>query len=533
MSRPDSPSDTPSGASSAAPRSEETVGADELRRRLRDGGRVLVIGASGYVGGRLVPELLRHGARVRCMTRSPRTFTHADWVADVEVVGGDLLDLDSLRPVMEGVDQIVYLAHSLDTGEGFEEREQRSARNARIAAEEAGVGHVVYLSGLGEDDDDLSAHLRSRHRVGEELAAGSLAVTELRAAVVLGAGSASFEMLRSLVEILPVMIAPRWVTSTRVQPIAIADVLTYLTAALDRRAPEGHRIVEIGCDDVMTYRELMDLYSDVAGLRRRLVVPVPVLTPGLSTHWVNLTTPLPRELSRQLISSLTHDVVVTDDSASVLSSHQPLDARTAISTAIAAIEDLDIPTRWSGLGPEMRAAQPQPWDPGWSGGTVWQDCREQLTDVSPERFQRTVRGIGGTRGWFGFGPLWWLRGLVDQMVGGVGLRRGRRHPDEIAVGEALDFWRVVELEPDLFRLHAEMKVPGDAWLEWATSRTDDGRTRVVQRARFVPKGVWGRLYWSVLVPFHAAIFPTMLRRIVRAAETAGRDDSPVTDVSAA
>ena len=240
---------------SASPSAES----QESTTRLRDGGRVLVIGASGYVGSRLVPELLRHGALVRCMTRSPRTFTHADWVTDVEVVEGDLLDLDSLRSATEGVDQIVYLAHSLDTGEGFEERERQSAHNARIAAEEAGVRHVVYLSGLGVDADGLSPHLRSRHRVGEELASGSLAVTELRAAVVLGAGSASFEMLRSLVEILPVMIAPRWVTSTRVQPIAIADVLTYLTAALDRRAPEGHRIVQIGCDDVMTYRELMDL----------------------------------------------------------------------------------------------------------------------------------------------------------------------------------------------------------------------------------------------------------------------------------
>lgn len=488
--------------------------------------RILVLGASGYVGGRLVPELVRHGAvHVRCLTRSPESFERIDWSGDVEVVQGDLLEPDTLHGAFDGVDQVVYLVHSLDEAGDFEDAERRSARNTRLAAERAGVRRVVYLSGLGQDDD-LSPHLRSRHEVGRELAAGDVRVVELRAAIVLGAGSASFEMLRSLAEVLPVMIAPTWVSRTRVQPIAIADVLTYLIAALD--APdEGdrHRIVEIGGPDRLTYLELLQRYAEVAGLRRRLIVPVPVVTPRLSSHWVNLVTPLPRTLSRRLIDSLRHDVVVTDDSAARLSTHRPLDARTAIEVSIAAVDDLDIPTRWSGTSPRTRSARPRPWDPDWAGGTVYEDRREVATTASPDAVMRTVRGIGGRRGWYGFGPLWAIRGLADKLVGGVGLRRGRRHPDDIRVGEALDFWRVEAAEDDLFRLRAEMKLPGEAWLEWSAEHDPEaagpnGATRVVQRARFAPVGVWGRLYWALVVPFHVAIFPTMLRRLVAVAESA-------------
>ncbi len=481
---------------------------------------ILVLGASGYVGGRLVPELVRAGHTVRCVTRSPSSFARIPWAHDVDIVEGDLLDPRSFAGAFDGVDQIVYLVHSLDAGDGFDELERRCARNVADAATNAGVRHIVYLSGLGDAHDDLSPHLRSRHDVGQELANGSAAVTELRAAVVLGAGSASFEMLRSLVEVLPVMVAPKWVTSTRVQPIAISDVLRYLVAALERPAMIGHRVAEIGGPDAMTYRELMDHYSAVAGLRRRVVIPVPLMSTRLSSHWVNLVTPLPHSLSRQLIDSLTNDVVVTDGSARTLSTHRPLAARAAIERSLAAIEDLDIPTRWSGTTALSKSAQPQPWDPEWAGGTVLEDCREVLTTASGDAVQRTVRGIGGTRGWYGFGPLWAVRGLADQLIGGVGLRRGRRHPDDVAVGEALDFWRVTDVEDDMFRLRAEMRVPGSAWLEWTTEPADDDTTLVRQRARFVPRGVWGRLYWMALLPFHAVIFPTMAKRIVAAAEAA-------------
>lgn len=499
-------------------------------------GRILVLGASGYVGGRLVPHLLRRGHRVRCMTRSPERLASVEWTtgggespgADLEIVEGDLDDPSSLDEVFDGVDQVVYLVHSLDEDD-FELREAMGARNARNAAERSGVRRFVYLSGLGDEAEDLSPHLRSRHTVGRELAAGTVDVTELRAAVILGAGSASFEMMRSLVEVLPVMIAPRWVTSTRLQPIAIADVLVDLAAAIEAPIVESptrrHRIVEIGGADVVTYEELMQTYADVVGLRRR-VLPVPVLSLGLSTHWVNLVTPLPKTLAATLIGSLKNDVVVTDDSADGLVDHESLDTATAIEMAVSAIQDLDIPTRWSGVSPRERSALPKPWDADWAGGTVYEDCQERDVAAPSSALQRTVRGIGGERGWYGFGLLWTIRGAMDKLVGGVGLRRGRRHPDDIRVGEAIDFWRVDEIGDDLFRLRAEMRLPGRAWLEWQTTPDATGRRcTVVQRARYVPNGVLGRLYWWVLVPFHAAIFPIMLRRIATATQVA-YDDAP-------
>ncbi len=483
--------------------------------------RVLVLGATGYVGGRLIPELVRHGHPVRCLVRS--SASAFPWSDDVEVTHGDLLEPDTLGPAFEGVDTVVYLVHSLGEDD-FESIELEAARHVRSAAEQAGVRHMVYLSGLGDDDEELSPHLRSRHAVGEELAAGPIAVTELRAAVILGAGSASFEMLRSLTEVLPVMIAPKWVTVTKVQPIAIGDALAYLRAAVDAGpSDDHHRIVEIGGPDQLTYRDLIDLYAEVAGLPKRRLLPVPLVQPGLSTHWVNLVSPLPRQLAASLIDSLRNDVVVTDDSASRLSDVEPASARIAIEYALSAVQDLDIPTRWSGISAEQRAGRPRPWDPEWSGGTVYEYVTETDTDVTPEQFLRTVRGIGGDRGWYGFGWLWWLRGVADKVLGGVGLRRGRRHPDDITVGEALDFWRVDAIEPDLFRLRAEMRVPGEAWLEWRATVDVDGTTHVVQKARYVPRGLAGRLYWWPLWPFHAVIFPTMLRRIARDAERRAAD----------
>jgi uncharacterized protein YbjT (DUF2867 family) len=478
--------------------------------------RVLVLGATGYVGGRLVPQLLEAGYDVRCLTRTPLGLSGVPWAPDVEIVEGDLSDPDTLGPAFAGVDQVVYLVHSLGVGDDFMQQERVTAHNTRCAAAAAGVRRIVYVGGLGDDTDDLSRHLRSRHDVGVELAAGPVPVTELRAAIILGAGSASFEMLRSLVEVLPVMIAPRWVTQTRVQPIAIVDLLTYLIGAVGRSETGPHHdIIEVGSPDVLSYRDLMNTYADVAGLRRRLVIPVPVLTPRLSAHWVNVVTPLPKQLADSLIDSLENDVVVTDDRARALSDHRPLGVAEAIESAISAIADLDIPTRWSGFSSRQRAARPAPWDPDWSGGTVFEDLREVEVAADPDAVQRVVRGIGGERGWYGFEPLWIIRGAIDKLVGGVGLRRGRRHPDDIVVGEALDFWRVDAIEPDLFRLHAEMRLPGDAWIEWRTVPCSAG-TRLVQRARFVPRGIFGRLYWWAVVPFHVAIFPVMLRRIAAA-----------------
>jgi hypothetical protein len=262
----------------------------------------------------------------------------------------------------------------------------------------------------------------------------------------------------------------------------------------------------------------MHAYADVAGLRRRLILPVPFLTPRLSAHWVNLVTPLPKGLADSLIGSLKNDVVVTDDSARSLSDHEPLSVSAAIEAALSAVEDLDIPTRWSGYSSRQLAARPAPWDPDWAGGTVYEDVRTVTVAAPAANVHRVLHGVGGERGWYGFGPLWAVRGAVDKLLGGVGLRRGRRHPDDISVGEALDFWRVEAADEDLFRLHAEMKVPGDAWLEWRTSSSSDGSgTVVTQRARFVPRGILGRVYWWILVPFHAMIFPAMLRRMMSSA----------------
>lgn len=481
-------------------------------------GHILVLGASGYVGGRLVPELIAADRTIRCLTRSRSSLSAVPWGADVEIVEGDLEDPPSLDGVFDDIDTVVYLVHSLDRDD-FEAVEKATARTVASACSAAGVGHIVYMSGLGDDDEKLSAHLRSRHAVGAELADGIAAVTELRAAIVLGAGSASFEMLRSLVEVLPAMVAPAWVTRTLVQPIAITDVLRYIQAAIAAGPVDDHRIVEIGGPDQLTYVDLIAVYAEAAGLRKRLIVPVPFVSPTFSTHWVNLVTPLPRTLAASLIDSLRNDVVVTDDSARSLSDHQTKPTRAAIDSSITRVKDLDIPTRWSGIGRRDHAASPKPWDPQWSGGTVYEDSRSTEVDVDATTVQRTIRGIGGARGWYGFGPLWALRGVADKLVGGVGLRRGRRHPDETAVGEALDFWRVEAMDDDLFRLRADMKLPGEAWLEWTTETVGLGRTRLTQRARFVPRGIVGRAYWWAMWPFHASIFPIMVRRLGRASRS--------------
>jgi uncharacterized protein YbjT (DUF2867 family) len=470
------------------------------------------------VGGRLVPALLESGVPVRCMSRSAASLRSISWSEHVQIVEADLEDPATLDDAFRDVASVVYLIHSLGRDD-FESVERATAQNVADACGRAGVGHIVYMSGLGRDDDHLSPHLRSRHAVGATLASGVTPVTELRAAVVLGAGSASFEMLRHLVEVLPAMIAPAWVTRTLVQPIAITDVLRYIEAALTEGPTGHHRIVEIGGPDQLTYQDLIATYAEVAGLRHRFIVPVPVVSPTFSTHWVNLVTPLPRQLAASLIDSLRNDVIVTDDSARSLSDHTCLSTRAAIQSSLTRVQDLDIPTRWSGIRSADDAATPKPWDPDWSGGTVYEDARTTEVGADAATVQRVLRGIGGDRGWYGFRPLWALRGFIDKLVGGAGLRRGRRHPDDITVGEALDFWRVDAIADDLFRLRAEMRLPGEAWLEWVTEQLDDGRTRLTQRARFVPRGIIGRVYWWGMWPFHLAIFPMMARRIGQAVTT--------------
>lgn len=479
--------------------------------------RVGVIGATGYVGGRLVPPLLAAGHDVRCLARRPERLDGVPWRDAVEVVAADVLDEPSLEAAFEGLDAVFYLVHAMGQDGDFEERDRLGAEHTARAAARAGVGRIVYLGGLGSDQaGELSSHLASRHEVGATLAAGSVPVVELRAAVIIGSGSVSFEMLRHLSEVLPVMVCPRWVTRTRCQPIAISDVLHYLVASIALPV-EASTVLEIGGPDVLTYREMMERYAAIAGLRKRVILPVHVLSPRLSSHWINLVTPLPYQLAKPLVDSLVNDVVVRPErDVRAVVPHEPLPFDEAVRRAIARVQDLDVSTSWMDSGARTPAS-PMPQDPDWAGGTVYADRQVVTTAASAHDVFARVSGIGGERGWYVADSLWALRGWIDKLIGGVGMRRGRRHPDQLRVGDALDFFRVEAYEPDrLLRLRAEMKVPGDAWLEWSIT-SDGGVTTLCQLARFHPRGVAGRLYWWALLPVHQVIWRRLARRLAAAA----------------
>lgn len=484
----------------------------------------LVAGATGYIGGRLVPALLDAGHQVRCLARTPSKLTGVPWRDRVEVVRGDVNDQESLVEAMRGTTVTYYLVHSMGASAHFEEDDRRAARNFREAAATAGIARIVYLGGLGRDDDPrLSRHLRSRHEVGRLLADGPVPVTELRAALIIGSGSASFEMLRYLVEVLPAMVTPRWVEN-RCQPIAIGDVLAWLVAAAERTG--GSEIVEVGGPDVLTYREMMQTYAEAAGLPRRLVIGVPLLSPRLSSLWVGLVTPLPAGLAKPLVEGLINEVAVTrPPSWRAVAEPQPF--RAAAEQALRRSAEAQVATRWSDASlPGRSPADPLPSDPDWAGGSLLVDGAEAESAAAPTDLFATVAAVGGERGWYVTPLLWGARGWIDKLVGGVGMRRGRRDPDHLRVGDALDFWRVEAVEPDhLVRLRAEMRLPGEAWLEWRIEPRDDG-SRLVQRAIFYPRGLTGRAYWYALIPFHALIFARLAHRLAAAAEQRRRVAAP-------
>ncbi|KPC60231.1 SDR family oxidoreductase [Streptomyces chattanoogensis] len=486
----------------------------------------LVTGATGYIGGRLVPELLAEGHRVRCLARSPGTLRDHPWAGSAEVVRGDVGDAGSVRAAMRGIDVAYYLVHAMGTGRGFEERDRRAARIFGEQARAAGVRRIVFLGALtpaGVPEERLSPHLRSRAEVARLLLASGVPTTVLRAAVIIGSGSASFEMLRYLTERLPVMVTPSWV-HTRIQPIAVRDVLRTLVGSA-HMPPEVNRAFDIGGPDVLTYREMMRRYAAIAGLPPRAIIPVPVLTPRLSSYWVGLVTPVPWAIARPLVESLRYEVVCREDDITTWVPSPPgapLDFSTAVSLALERIREAQVATRWSSASVPGAPSDPLPTDPDWAGGSLYTDRRELPVEASREALWRVIESIGGENGWYSFPLAWAVRGWLDRLAGGVGLRRGRRVPDRLRVGDSLDFWRVEEIEPGrLLRLRAEMRLPGVAWLEMSAESDGSNRSRYRQRALFHPRGLLGHAYWWSVSPFHAVVFGGMARNVARAAAKGG------------
>ncbi|TFV81038.1 SDR family oxidoreductase [Microbacterium sp. dk485] len=483
--------------------------------------RALVIGATGYLGGRLVPRLLAAGYAVRVLARAPERVRAFQWGDDVEVVEGAAAEAAAVRRAVADVDVVYYLVHSMAAGTGFEEADRRAAQTVADAAAAAGVGRIVYLGGLHPDDVPLSPHLRSRVEVGQILLDSGVPTLVLQAGVVIGSGSASFEMVRHLTDVLPYMPAPRWVRN-RIQPIAVRDVLHYLLGAA-RVDPAVNRAVDIGGPDVLRYGQMMNGYAVVAGLRQRAIAALPVLTPRLASHWVNLVTPIPRSIARPLVESLQNDCVVKDDDVDALIPPPAAGLtpyRRAVALALGRVEADDVETSWRDAELSGVPSDPLPSDPDWAGRAVFTDARSARTPAPPDRLWAVVEGIGGENGWYSSPVLWALRGWMDRIVGGVGLARGRRSRGRLAVGDALDFWRVEAVEPGrLLRLRAEMKVPGLAWLELRVAPEGTG-ARYDQRAVFFPQGLAGRLYWLAVLPFHGFIFRGMANRITAAAARA-------------
>lgn len=501
--------------------------------------KILITGATGYVGGRLLESLGGQSHDIRCLSRrtkveqsqEPGDTTHEKQLGDSEsipepsreTVTADLLKPETLPAALRGIETAFYLVHSMGTNSDFSQQDRKAAENFVAEADRQGVKRIIYLGGLGNPDHALSAHLKSRQEIGNILRSGKASVIEFRASIIIGSGSLSFELIRSLVERLPLMICPKWV-HVQAQPIAIEDVLAYLSAAIDLPCDDS-QIFEIGGPDQVSYGEIMQEYAGQRNLRRWMI-PVPLLTPYLSSLWLGLVTPVYARIGRKLIESLRNPTLVSNNLAERVFNIEPRGVREAIQRAIIHEDHEFAITRWSDAlssGSETKSYG------GKRFGSRLIDSRTVVVPIPTRDAFVPIRRIGGKTGWYYGNWLWRLRGFMDLLVGGVGVRRGRRDPENLRAGDAVDFWRVETIEPDcLLRLQAEMKVPGRAWLEFEVSPVEENeedadstapiQTVIRQTAEFDPLGLFGIVYWYSIYPFHGLIFSGMLRNIARAAE---------------
>lgn len=480
--------------------------------------RILVTGATGYIGGRLVPQLLDAGHEVSVYVRSPWKLRDVPWRDRVQVFEGDLADAEATRRPMAGAQVAYYLVHAMSAGRDFAAADDRAASVFAESAADAGVERIVYLGGLHPRGGRLSPHLASRAAVGEVLLGSAVPTVVLQAGIVIGSGSASFEMIRHLTEVLPYMPAPRWVCN-RVQPIAVRDVLRYLVMAASV-AGKVNRAFDIGGPDVLRYGQMMNGYAVEAGLPQRHIAALPVLTPWLASQWVGLVSPIPRRLAVPIIASLQNDCVMTEhdiDRFIPPPDEGLLPYRSAVRLALRREVEGQIETTWQNASVPGAPSDPLPSDPDWAGHTVLTDLRERESSAPPDAVWDVIEAIGGERGWHSFPLAWAARGWIDRLAGGVGMRR-RRNPSRVNSGDVIDLWRVESVERGrLLRLRAEMRMPGRGWLELSVVGTATG-SRYRQRAIYFPKGLTGRLYWMVLLPFHGIIFRGMANSILRDAE---------------